>query len=402
VIRPLLALVGIFRNEAQSIGAVLDSVKGIVDHATLLDTRSTDSTRDIARERFNMWGSNYINMVFEDAFVAFEGLPALGVIDFAATRNKSLHLEENREDAAVFALSLSGDETLVEERPGALREFLEQHRTTDEDAFCVTMKRESASWPYARILRVDGGRRYRYPIHEVAVGKDGNTMGPLIPGVHIRYAPKDQSRLMKRMREVDLPVLTYLAEQPATTHEELSSRARALLFLAQTHENLALEHEATKEDASSPWLTHQMTAMSYYWRRSMMEGDPSDTNYSLFHFLEVVERINIFYTHEEFITRFGALAEVDPLRPEVRYKLALHASQLDPRLAAKYAMESVKVAREAKEKPLPFLTDSRIEWLSLHIAAECASKMKMIPRMKQLAAEGIAAGGPEAVFADFV
>jgi hypothetical protein len=207
---------------------------------------------------------------------------------------------------------------------------------------------------------------------------------------------------MKRMREVDLPVLTYLAEQPATTHEELASRARALLFLAQTHENLAIEHEATQEDAGSAWLTHQMTAMSYYWRRSMMEGDTVDVSFALFNFLSIVERINIFYTHEEFVTRFTALAEADPTRPEVRYKLALHASQIDPRLAAKYAMESVQVAREAKVKPLPFSTDSRIEWLSLQIAAECAKKMKMSPRMKQLAAEGIAAGGPEVVFAEFV
>lgn len=414
MVRPLLALVGIYKNEAASIGELLDSVKGVVDHATLLDTRSDDSTRDLAREKFKEWGAGKVlfrgenvlsaklkNDIIEESFIPFQ-LGTWAVIDFAKTRNRSLDLEAQRDDKAVFTLSLSGDETLVEDEPGALRKFLGEHRDTDEDAFCITMKKDSSSWQYPRVLRTDAGRRYHYPIHEVPVGKDGQTMGPLIPGVHIRYAPKDQSRLMKRMREVDLPVLTYLAEQPAVTHEELASRARALLFLAQTHENLALDHEATKDDPGSAWLTHQMTAMSFYWRRTMMDGDPSDMHFALFNFLSITERINIFYTHEEFITRFGALAQVDPTRPEVRYKLALHASQLDPRLAAKYAMESVQVAREAKTKPLPFSTDSRIEWLSLQIAAECAQKMKMFPRMKQLAAEGLAAGGPAAAFESFL
>jgi hypothetical protein len=137
--RPLVALVGIFRDEEASIGALLDSVKGIVDHSSLSDTGSKDKTFSIMLESGVSVGTTPEPILFAPF------LPERKIIDFSATRNMSLDMEAQRPDKAVFTLSLSGDETLVEDEPGALRKFLEQHRDTNEDAFCVTMKRVSCA-----------------------------------------------------------------------------------------------------------------------------------------------------------------------------------------------------------------------------------------------------------------
>jgi len=399
--RPLLALVAILKDEQASVRALLESALPFCEHVTIVDTGSTDDTQQLIADVLREHGGDLDrHIVVEEPFKPFAPLGER-IIDFAATRNMALKFESERKERtepAVFTLFLSGDETL---HGGAeLRAYLEKHRDGSTGAYCVTMQRDLQQWPYARILRTDAKWCYRFPIHETPVGPDGETMGPTILGVRVVYAPpKDDKRLLERHKNVDLPVLQYLAAQKPVTHEEHISRARALLFLAQTHEMLALEHD--KDDPGSEWMSHQYAAMGYYQRRALLEGDPSDAHYSLLHYYDVAERLKL-YSHEEMITRFTAFAEIDPERPEIRYKLALHAGQVDARLASGFAMDAVKVAREAKTKPLPFSTDLRIEWLSLQIAAECAAIMKMPDRAKKLAAEGLAAGGPAAAFSAWI
>jgi hypothetical protein len=211
------------------------------------------------------------------------------------------------------------------------------------------------------------------------------------------------------MREVDLPVLTSLADAEPVTHEDHVARARALVYLAQTHENLALDYD--REDPGKPWLTHMMTAMSFYWRRAELEGDEDEKHFALFHYFEVASKIGFIYSHGELVNRLQLLADMDPRRPEVRYKLALHQAQVPPEYkddkrpiqrAQFFAREGVRVAREAKTNPPTFSVDSRCEWLCLHIAAEAAQKLGYADMAKQAAQEGLAAGGPEAAFKEFL
>jgi glycosyltransferase involved in cell wall biosynthesis len=398
--RPLLALVAILKNEERSVAALLDSVKGVVDRVTILDTGSTDATWAILASRLATPEGQHL--IVQEPFVPYRPLlaatPSRHVIDFAATRNRVLELEETREYPSVFCLMLSGDEVL--HNGAELRAFLETQRDTTTDAFCITMMKDSSSWPFPRVLRTGGGRRYQFPIHETPVGKNGETGGPLVPGVFIKYDAPDQERMRKRLKEVDLPLLEFIAAQPVVTHEDHAARARALLFLAQTHENIALEYDA--KDPGMPWLTHQYAAMSYYWRRAELAGDPVDANYSLLHYYDIASRVGHIYTHAEFISRLVVLATMDPDRPEVRYKIAMHASQVDMRQAVHYAMEAAKVAKAAKGKTLPFSTDSRIEWLSLQIAAEASQKLKMTAQAKKCAQDGIAAGGPKEAFEEYL
>ena len=407
--RPLLAVVAILKNEAASIRALLESVKGVADHYTILDTGSTDHTQDqIARfvaENPLTYGVSpeqttyYRNacLVVEEPFISFDGISDRKIIDFAATRNRALELEAVRDDAAVFTLFLSGDETL--ENGAELRAFLEAHRDAPEGAYRVMIRKGTARWQYPRVLRVDAGWRYRFPIHEMPFSPSGTTEGPLIPGPEVVYHSGDQPRLFERMKTVDIPVLTVLADKPLLTHEDHMSRARALLHLAQTHENLALEHN---DEPGSAKVSHLMAAMAFYWRRADLEGDPDEKHYALFRYFDIAGKLGFVYTSSELCSRLQMLAEMDPRRPEVRYLLAVHASQMDVTKGGAFALEAVRVARDAKAKPPAFSTDSRVEWLALQIAAECAKKLKKGTQAKAFAEAGIAAGGPAEMFAEYL
>lgn len=409
--RPLVSLVGIYKNEIDSIESVIASArKAGVDRFTLLDTGSADGTIDAIKHNLRAARQNgdTPDALFQEPAVPFRSVPSQP-IDFAATRNLVLAHEKDRIDPAVFTISLSGDEQIVDEAPGTLRAFLETKREASAGAFRVMMRRGTSTWLSTRVLRVDAGWKYQFPIHETPVGPNGETGGELIPGVFIDYAEGDQARMMKRLNEVDLPLLEYMAAEEPKDHAGHLSRARAILFLAQTHQRLALQYK--EKDPATPWLNHQMTAMAYYMRRADLEGDEVDRNFALMNYFDVARKIELF-THEEFIDRLQLLAQMDPARPEVRYHLALHASQCihvnpktgvpDARKAAHFALEAARVAKEAKVKPLPFSTDSRIEWLSLQIAAECAKMMKQTELAKRTAERGVTAGGPADLFAEYM
>lgn len=374
VARPLLALVAILKNEAKSVRALLESVRGVADHVVILDTGSTDGTQALARDVLDVPVE-----IVEEPFIPYRDT---GIINFAATRNRALDLEGGRD---VFTLFLSGDEVL--HGCAALRTFLEEHRESTEDAFVVEMRSGHASWLFPRVLRTDGGRRYQRPIHEVPVGKNGEQGGFIVLGVHVVHDNSDKQRLFTRMREVDLPLLTRIAEDPSTPAVE---RAWATHFIAQTHENLVSESPSKK-------LLHQFSALAYYQQRIDMSGDKDDVNYARFRRLNVAEMAGI-YTSEEMVERLEDLVKEEPRRPEVWYMLAAHAARMDPRRGAFLAVRAVEIAQAVRKAPLHLPTDGRCEWLSLRIAAECAKALGYTSRARKLAEQGILAGGPREMF----
>ena len=84
----------IVKNEAMSISATIQSVKGIVDRYCILDTGSTDNTTALIKEAF---GSTP-GAIYSEPFV-----------DFATTRNRVLELAGTD---CLYTLMLSGDEYL--------------------------------------------------------------------------------------------------------------------------------------------------------------------------------------------------------------------------------------------------------------------------------------------------
>ena len=90
--KPLLSLVMIVKNEADTIQKVLESTIKTIDRYTILDTGSTDNTIDIIRSTFKDVPGN----IYTEPFV-----------DFSTSRNRAIELDNNK---STFILMLSGNE----------------------------------------------------------------------------------------------------------------------------------------------------------------------------------------------------------------------------------------------------------------------------------------------------
>lgn len=157
--RPLLGLVMITLNEARSIAATLRSVAGVCDRFDILDTGSTDGTREIiaaTAEELGMTGE-----IHRGEFV-----------DFSQARNLALSIAEWGAD---FQLMLSGDETL--EWGLALVGFLQQRQNAPEGAYAISCHLGGIDYHSTRISRAGGGWRYQGVVHEVMVGPAGEMLG---------------------------------------------------------------------------------------------------------------------------------------------------------------------------------------------------------------------------------
>lgn len=390
--RPLLALCMIVKDEAHNIVTTLLSVRDAVEQWAVLDTGSTDKTPEVVY-----------------AFMKSAGLPGRLVeepfVDFATSRNRVLDIAA--EHPSAFTIMLSGDETLVEEKPGTLREFLENQRAANgtkppSGAFCIEMRSGTQRWLYPRVLRVGAGWRYKGEVHEVPLGPNGEASGPVIPGVYIQHTASDPVRRAKRVREHDLPRLEKMANDESKT---LAQRAQAIFHLGATHAQVAADLPIETGGAR---LTHQMIAMSLFFRYAELAEDPKNpahdpdkAHYALALYFNLAEKLGMF-SSEELVRRLEHFAVRAPRVPEMHYLLASHAAQVDARRGLLFAEQAAKVAERIKREPTHVPTDERIEWMALRIAAACAYQLGNKKRARQHAERVVAVGGPRDAVEEFL
>lgn len=399
--RPLLSLVMILKNEAGNIAKTLASARPYIDCWTIVDTGSTDGTQEIVqRELRDVPGA-----LHEEAFV-----------DFATTRNRALELDAHPYDIAhsvehqpVFTLTMSGDEVL--EDGDKLRAFLETKRDAADGAYLIERSSGPQVWPFPLILRTDAKWRYERKVHErpVAPSGDPSDAVPLAPG-RVVHTLSDLERRKKRVREFDVPVLTA---EVADESRPLGERAQDMFFLADAHSALAAE---SGDDIGGPKLTHQLTAMSLYWRYHELcmmaaesgkgpraEAERKSGLFALFRFFTVAERCG-FFNSAEMLSRLVPLAEQMPNTPEVHYMVAQHAATIDSRQGLMLAERAAKIAAEASKRPvderLPY--ERRVEWCAWRLAAGCAKELKNDRRARDLAERALAAGAPEEAVKEFL
>ncbi len=146
-----LTLCMIVKDEAELLPRCLDSVEGVVDEIVIVDTGSSDSTRDIARGR----GARVIDHAFAD--------------DFAAARNAGL--------AAVttpWVLVLDADEWLPEGSRAPLVRALSAPSANQAAGFFLNFDNDlgggrSHVCALLRVFRSDPAVRFRYRIHEQVI-----------------------------------------------------------------------------------------------------------------------------------------------------------------------------------------------------------------------------------------
>ena len=228
----------IVKNEARSIAATIASVRPWVDRYTILDTGSTDRTRELLREAAEGLDGELLEAPF---------------VDFSTTRNRAL---DHADPRSVFTLMLSGDETLHE--GAALRDFCERHREDTEGAYHVDVRFGDLRYDSARLARCGGGWRYVGVTHEV-LRKDGaGAPRQRVPGAYIHHelGHRDPEALRQRW----LLDRRLLVEERKRRPED----PRALFYLAQTLECL--------DDHRSALGAYQQRVAMGGWREEVYEA----------------------------------------------------------------------------------------------------------------------------------
>jgi tetratricopeptide (TPR) repeat protein len=146
--QPRLSLTMIVKNEAATLATCLDSVRGLVDEIVLVDTGSTDATKDIATAR----GARIIELPWPDSF--------------AAARNESLCHASGQ-----WLLWLDADEYFDDANRDKLRALL---ASLGEDNAAFVMKQTSTAAQggsatlvdQVRLFRNHPAARWDYRVHE--------------------------------------------------------------------------------------------------------------------------------------------------------------------------------------------------------------------------------------------
>ncbi len=388
--RPLLGLVAIVKNEAVSIARTLESVRAVVDHCTVLDTGSSDETRDVVAK------------VGQEIWPGTKHVWCENFVDYATARNRVLEIERTcRAESAEYALSLSADEVL--HGGEHLRTFLQSYEG-EESAFLVEVRTTTGAFDYPRVLKVAGPWRYEGEIHEMPVHQVERDRKPVvkIPGSHIEYVPTDPARFAKRLRERDLPLLC----KQLTEAVDAATRARVILLLAQTREQLV----GTYQDDIAGGSQEMFSALGWYAYLSMDGKSPPDVRqHAAWKYLNVAEALGVYLPYE-MVARLQPIVQADPGNPAAAYMLARHTAAVDengvvrgdPRAALHAAQKAAKAARDAVVDPAHPHDPHGLLWRSHFLAALCAKALGHGPTAKRSAEAGIAGGAPEGVFEEFL
>lgn len=218
----LLTLSMIVKDEGATIARTLRSVKPFIDRWVILDTGSTDDTREVIRQEM----AGVPGELYERPF-----------IDFSTTRNEALELAGT---ATEFVMWLDADDEL--ENGKALRAFLGRERGArgpDREAYYVRM-RMNIAFDSARIVRASAGWRFCGVVHEVLTHPDRPPPVHRVPDVIIQHHPDANAIERSRKRwERDVGLLEKaLADKPTDT--------RTAFYLANTLFWLERYEEAEK------------------------------------------------------------------------------------------------------------------------------------------------------------
>ncbi|MBI4952354.1 MAG: glycosyltransferase family 2 protein [Myxococcales bacterium] len=327
--RPLLCLCMIVKDEAATIARTLESVKPFVDRWVVLDTGSSDDTRE--RVRALMAGTP--GAVHEAPFV-----------DFATTRNHALDLCGAD---AEFILWLDADDVLVGGK--ALRAGLGRERALcgpDREAYFLRVE-AGVAFDSARVLRARDGWRFKGVVHEVLMREGRQPPVHRIEGVLIRHEVGDEALERSRRRwERDVGLLgAVVAADPSDT--------RAAFYLGLTYF----------------WLGRWEEAIAALERRAAMGGWHEEVYQARMHVGVAAERAGRPWP--EVLDLYLRAHATAPQRAEPLHAIALHYN-----LRAEHAL-CVLFARRGYELPYPkedrlFVDEAVYHWQLADLVASSA------------------------------
>jgi glycosyltransferase involved in cell wall biosynthesis len=216
-----LGLTMIVKDEARRIRETLLSVMPHLDAATIMDTGSTDDTKQIIAQVFAEF-PNVKGLLLEDQFT-----------DFSDTRNRAMRaaIEQNPTDLLV---TLNGDDLLE----GGEHIRADVGDVTRIDRWHVRQHHGDLEFAHVRVIR---GRpltcEYQEPTHEVICSLvEGSLVGYLPRTRVIHLGEVDRERQRSAWKRDERLFLEKLVKEP--------DHHRTLFYLAQTYDCLNIPTEA--------------------------------------------------------------------------------------------------------------------------------------------------------------
>lgn len=327
MMRPLICLTMIVRNEARGIVQTLESVREHVDARCIVDTGSTDGTPVLVAEAIPRPG-----WIVHRPF-----------IDFATTRNLALDIASDQDwhfeaPHPLWLLMLSGD--AVVERPELLRTIVE--RAEAEGCIAVRLQLRNGGFTHTHVDLVKAGTGCRFvgKVHEaMVVPHGGKTHDATASGLIIRYTLNEERDAIRW--QADVKILE--GELAGLTPDQRREATRTLFYLAQTYECLG----------------HVTRAIALYEERVTMGGYDEERFIAQLRVARLKEgRLD---KHIEIIIAYWAAITMRPNRAEPPYWLSRFYTAIESPLLA------YELAVRAAALPLPdgealFVNADVYEW----------------------------------------
>ncbi|TCZ76853.1 glycosyltransferase [Paenibacillus albiflavus] len=198
----LISLCMIVKDEERVLARCLDSVKGLVDEIIIVDTGSTDRTKEIA--------SKYTDHVYDYTWSN----------DFAAARNESI-----RRATSEWILVLDADEYVQQAGIESLRTYLINKTPSPYTVLMVPIINYLGSAnvddsiveaTVARVFKAGLGTHYTKPIHEQITNHDHRLQFVQYPLRLYHTGYTEQTRKAKNKSERNLQILERLTETSAS------------------------------------------------------------------------------------------------------------------------------------------------------------------------------------------
>lgn len=282
-----LLLNAIVKNEAARIPRMLESVRGLIDGWCILDTGSTDGTREIIRAELDGIPGRLVGVDYGS-----------GPFPFATARNEALKLARDMRPERI--LFLDADETLELVGPRAW--------DTDSLAFagdlaCCHMLSQGGQTRGMDCLMIRGDLPGEFtPITHEAFKPAGEYREVFLPGVRIVSHDDSDRRGSGNKSRHDVELLTVWCAEHPDDH-------RAQYYLAQSLWNVAKE---LSDDVSLGGPLAR--ALFAFERRILMGGHPEETWFSMYMRGACLEKLKA--TRPVIVDAYLTAYNADPTRNE--------------------------------------------------------------------------------------
>jgi hypothetical protein len=312
--KPLLTLTMILKDEAATIAKTLRSVKHYIDRWVILDTGSTDNTKEIVRQEL----ADIPGELYEEPFV-----------DFATTRNRGLDLCR---EVTEWILYLDADDEFLD--PGGLRDWLKA-AAADTAAFGVNVRVPEALFPSTRVIRSTSGYRFFGVVHEVLMHPSGAVPSSTVPNVVIdhRDGPDEGARTRKRWE-------------------------RDVILLENDFKTTGSHRSAFYHAMTLYWLGRYGEAIISFARRIALGGWAPEVFCSLLNKARSAQGVGA--PPEEWLPMFLQAHSFDPTRAEPLWDIAeWHAWRDDHALTLLFAQRAFEMPRPTNAL---FLEEAVYDW----------------------------------------